>query len=516
MDAAKDVVGAHRTRVSTFNQAFKATLQSALSNVAATPIAPERIVGPGESVFTKASALMASTVTGTINDPTKRAPVRGFISLTDDQVTQLRAQVDTDGMVPADAVSSVTGRTAAAPITYLQALERLPLCQPATPNVNCTEKVLNPTPPPVPTPPSPGSGDTSITSADIPRFLGRVVEPLTAPEEALVVGLMPVATRDSVQDSVQSFAFNPSPADAPAFHDFSNLQIAFEYVWQEAIDQGALQLAQSAYETIVGLGGDPDHPDYTNMHPLQALSLEGNLVLNAHATPTVVVRDHRGEGPGTRIASPGNGEGGVTVTGAGWDAECTYASAANVRDHRAGAVNPLAIADPVERLPALLEALNKKLLENYNFTIYAANSKERSVNFGILNTFRQYWTPLSYQAGPLVKTIPLAPKQTQKLVITRKTVKKRMEKELENNLRVLKEEIQPDQSRRAADRQQGVQQHQPLGEQRSQDELRGRQRHGDDRLQAGHGEELRRRQEVVSRSRVQVGAGVQGGEDDGN
>jgi hypothetical protein len=32
-------------------------------------------------------------------------------------------------------------------------------------------------------------------------------------------------------------------------------------------------------------------------------------------------------------------------------------------------------------------------LSGYNFTVYAANDKERSVNFGILNTYRQIWTP---------------------------------------------------------------------------------------------------------------------------
>ncbi len=441
VDAAKDVVAAHRTRVSTFHQNFKASLQTALSNVAAAPLAPERFVAPGESVFTKSSAAIASTIKGTINDPARRAPVRGFISLTADQVTQLRTQAGPDGTVPAAAIASLAGANQAAPTTYVQALGRLPLCRPATPNVDCTDAILNPAPPPPNPSPTPGSGDTAITSGDVPRFLGRVMEPLTAPEEQLVVGLMPVATRDSVQNSVQSFVFNPSPADVPAFYDFNNLQIAFDYVWQEAIDQGVLGLAQNAYETIVGLGGDPDHPDYKSLHPLQALTQEGRLVLNAHATPTVVVRDHRGESPGTRIGPSGQGEGGVTVRGmSGSEHDCQYASASNVRDHRAGAVDAMSIADPVERLPALLQALNKKLLESYNFTLYAANAKERSVNFGILNTFRQMWTPLSYQAGPLIKTIPLAPKQTQKVVITRKTVKKRSRKELENNLRVLKQE----------------------------------------------------------------------------
>ena len=222
---------------------------------------------------------------------------------------------------------------------------------------------------------------------------------------------------------------------SPTFHDFNNLQIAFEYVWQEAIDQGALELAQSAYETIVELGGVPDHPDYKGLHPVRALTAEGNLVLKAHAAPNIVCSRPSRRTSRDAMAPPVAAADGVPAD------DCPFASVgAIIRDHRSAGFNPTAIANPVERLPALLQALNKKLLENYNFTIYAANSKERSVNFGILNTFRQIWTPLSYQAGPLVKTIPLAPKQSQKLVITRKVVKKRSQKELENNLRVLKEE----------------------------------------------------------------------------
>ncbi len=41
----------------------------------------------------------------------------------------------------------------------------------------------------------------------------------------------------------------------------------------------------------------------------------------------------------------------------------------------------------------------------------------------------------------MVKSIPLAPKQSQKIVITRKISKRRATKEVENNLRVLREEI---------------------------------------------------------------------------
>ena len=441
VSAAKSLVETHRTRVATFNQNFKSTFQNALSKLPTSPIDADRIVGPSESVFTKSSAATVKTLQETVNsdDPSVRAPAHGVISLTADQVADLKAQVGADGTIPAAAVAAAVGPTA--PTTFVQAIGRLPLCQPATPDVDCTDSILNPPSSSPGTPAlTPGSTVVSITNDDVPRYLARLMEPLTAPEEELVVGLMPVATRDSVQESIQSFLFDPSPADVPAFHDFNNLQIAFDYVWQEAIDQGALDLAQSAYETILGLGGNPDHPDYKNLHPGIVLAAEAKIVLNAHATPNVIVRDHRGEAPGTRLSPPPAGS---TVVGFGSSSSnCPYASMGNgnVRDHRTAVVNPMAIDDPVERLPALLQALNKKLLENYNFTIYAANEKERSVNFGILNTYRQFWTPLSYQAGPLVKSIPLAPKQTQKVVITRKTTKKRTQKELENNLRVLKQE----------------------------------------------------------------------------
>ena len=437
---AQRLVDAHRTRVASFHTSFKPTLMNALSKLPASPLNPDRFVAAGESVFTKSTATIQQGIQETVNDPAKRAPLRGYISLTADQVTQLRSQVAGDGTVTAAAVASaVGGNSQTTPTTYVQAIDRLPLCQPTTPSVDCTDSILNPPPPGPATPsPTPGSGVTTITNDDVPRYLARLMEPLTAPEEELVVGLMPVATRDTVQNSVQSFAFNPSPADVPSFHDFNNLQIAFEYVWQEAIDQGALDLAQNAYETIVGLGGNPDHSDYVNVHPLRVLTAEGNLVLSAHAAPNIVVRDHRGEAPGTRMAPPPPFLSGST--GASADANCPYATNSNVRDHRTMWGNPSAVDDPTLRLPAVLEALEKALTENYNFTVYAANDKERSVNFGILNTFRQIWTPLSYQAGQLVKTIPLAPKQTQKLVITHKTVKKRSQKELENNLRVLKEE----------------------------------------------------------------------------
>jgi hypothetical protein len=72
--------------------------------------------------------------------------------------------------------------------------------------------------------------------------------------------------------------------------------------------------------------------------------------------------------------------------------------------------------------------------------VYAANRKERSVNFGVVVGYRQKWEPLAYQAGKLVKTVTLAPKETRKY--SKKTVfhRKRADKEVETHVRTRKEE----------------------------------------------------------------------------
>ena len=69
-----------------------------------------------------------------------------------------------------------------------------------------------------------------------------------------------------------------------------------------------------------------------------------------------------------------------------------------------------------------------------------ANRHERSVNFGILITYRQEWDPVTYQAGELVKTITLAPKEIRKF--SKKMVVKRSQarKESDDHVASRKEE----------------------------------------------------------------------------
>ncbi|HEY1338352.1 MAG TPA: hypothetical protein VGF59_12615, partial [Bryobacteraceae bacterium] len=439
--AARTKVDAHRARFAGFQQKVEAALSTSLSSVPATVLQPERLVRKGESPFSKNAATIQKNLREVVNsdDPAKRAPRRSLISLTEAEVAELKAQADADGTIPEAAVQAVAQRNGSgATTTYLQRTDLLPLCRPKTAGTECADAILNP-PPVVPAPPPavPGDGVTPITSGDIPRFVARLIDTMTAPEEDLLTGLTPAATRDLVDRSVQDLSLQPSPADAPSFHDFHQLQIAFQHVWQELIDRGILDLARDAYETIVELGGDPTRPEYEGTDGIETLQTEGQITFRAvRGSPPPVVRDHR-DGD----TDPGTAPGGVVVTSGGngyggWAPGGTTV----VRDHRGEGGGLVVVGDPVVRLPQLLRDLEARLREKYAFTIFAANSKERSVNFAILNTFRQVWTPLSYQAGPLVKSIPLAPKQTQKVTITRKLTKKRTQKEVENNLRVLKEE----------------------------------------------------------------------------
>jgi hypothetical protein len=87
--------------------------------------------------------------------------------------------------------------------------------------------------------------------------------------------------------------------------------------------------------------------------------------------------------------------------------------------------------DSVTRLRSLLQELDNLLKAPYAFTVF----REKAVNFGMVVTYRQTWTPEHYQVGDLVKTIPLAPRETRRYTTKQVTKKSRTAKELEDNLR---------------------------------------------------------------------------------
>ena len=82
----------------------------------------------------------------------------------------------------------------------------------------------------------------------------------------------------------------------------------------------------------------------------------------------------------------------------------------------------------IEDLLKRVEDLKK---EDYEFSAFGAEGGERAVNFGVFNTYRQRWIPEGYQAGELVKTIPLAPKEAKRFKSSRVSKKSYLEKRSE-------------------------------------------------------------------------------------
>lgn len=448
LERAKQQFEARQSRFSTFRDTLRPAILNELSTFSNATPDPDRFVATTESVLPKATAAIRKGIRETFNsdDPARRPPARTLLHLTDDDVAELRANAAPDGTIGADALATVAARHGqTAPTTYIQAHDRRTLCLQPGSHTDCAFELLDPVEPQTPVPPVViGDGVTEIDDTDIPRYLARLMEPLTAPEEKLLTGLMPVATLESVKNTIGSLSFPPSPADVPAYHDFTNLQIAFDSVWQEHLHQGVVDLFGDVYEAVVELGGDPSRPAHANVGAINGILAEGRSTLRVARE----VRDHRNGSP----------EGGTVVTGSGRplpprarsssDGGCSGADQPVIRDHRSGDQDIVirdhrsrSSADPAERLPALLQELERRLQGKHAFTIFAANAKERSINFGVLMTYRQVWTPLAYQAGPLVKSIPLAPGQTQKVVIGRKTIKKRAREEIENNLRETRDEM---------------------------------------------------------------------------
>jgi hypothetical protein len=68
-----------------------------------------------------------------------------------------------------------------------------------------------------------------------------------------------------------------------------------------------------------------------------------------------------------------------------------------------------------QELHQVLGDLEKAMSEPYQFSVFAADRISRSVNFGLVTTYRQEWVPKNYQVGELVKTVPLAPKEVRRL-----------------------------------------------------------------------------------------------------
>jgi bacterioferritin (cytochrome b1) len=410
-----------------------------------------------------------------INSGKDRAPVKTRIALTREQADLVRDKLDSGGKISFKELHSIiNGSDDSKPTQpyYLRTYPTSLICRKLTQEEKQCADVLagrEPQPPrPIVTPPpgdTAGAGVEKIKTSDIPIFLARLVNTMTSPEEGLLTELEPSATKDSVSNNIQDLSFKPSPADVPAIYRFSSIQIAFRDVWQEAIDEGILSIAENAYDQIVLLGGEPNLQN--NPNPISALRAEFSAINHTLRQSNFNGSDFNGtmtkslamaqsglafQQSGSGLSSPTTGAvnmaGGINISGLANGSGTTNSSGPidvfgtdSILDGPFGPTRPVSDPGYSPGPSDLLSELEQRMQEPYAFTTFAANRKERSINFGILVEYELLLTPIAYHAGRLAKTITLAPKEVQRYTKTVKRHRKRVEKEVEKHIQIQKDEM---------------------------------------------------------------------------
>lgn len=262
--------------------------------------------------------------------------------------------------------------------------------------------------------------DPDNLSGQIERLLGTMDSPEGSPSGKR-------AEQDDIDKSISNFALHKGPADVPAYYDFHSLQIAFDYVWQHAMDEGVIELGTKVIEAIGDLGGDGEAAlKSEKRNPLRALKSEMSLALEAQGqtSPTIMARkNERFDFDPTKLPEYEP-----------IDTDTIVVDPVQPGDPRADIDESVSTEPP--RPYDLLSELENRLRAPYAFTIFAPGT----VNFGILLNYRQCWEPGEYQAGSLLRTITLTPRESRKYNIKTTIKKRRAIKEAENNQSSLRQE----------------------------------------------------------------------------
>ena len=269
------------------------------------------------------------------------------------------------------------------------------------------------------------------------------------------------ASVEDLMARVTGFRLPPGPADVTAVHDFHELQIAFEHVWTEAFDRDVAGTVRDLYASVAELheefGVERELPeelaemrevesflrtvaqDASGIEDTPPADVERWLPDAAAAWHTFspgqqmellrIARDIE-RGQGWMVAAP-EGVSEAERARLIHEARRRHDESLDALERQARAImhQPRGAAGRALRL---LGEVRERMKAPYAFHYFAPGS----VNFGILVTYRQLWTPLGYQVGDLVATMPLAPGESRK-VTARTTVKRsRAQKELERSLAV--------------------------------------------------------------------------------
>jgi hypothetical protein len=480
-DGLRNISAMRIDRQRTLVQGADKNVQNLLATLSAVPVGVRNslnYVGQDQSV----EAATQKVIETGIETVVKRSRMTGTISLAESEIDNF---VDKNGMLKTEIAANEiepllfdtpNGQTRRIALTRQDPIALL--CRERTPPDDQCREISEQDEPPGDAREDSGSNaspngmpsdssDEPTSEPNVPAYIGKLMRDITSPESSVAYGKGVRASLGDVQHQVDGFNLRSGPADVPAYYDFYNLQIAFEHVWHEAFDAGLLSASKDAYRRIVELGGKA--PDGSN--GIGGLLEEGQRAVDAGVEdpPENVVRLFDITWEQWNILTSEQQQGLVY-----WAIEIIFLVTTIHEKASAPPSSDQAWNEAMKRridadrmllrqyqdwgkqivryaetrlesgdfhgLHKLLDELQDRLKEPYAFTIYAANRSERSVNFGILVNYRQKWTPLSYQAGKLIKTIPLAPKEVRKFTKKQIVKKSRSEKEIENNLRSRKEE----------------------------------------------------------------------------
>ena len=300
------------------------------------------------------------------------------------------------------------------------------------------------------TPPPNGNSSTNgITNDDIPRFIAKLVENMPSPDRVLQPELSkrrPDAA--AVEESVKAFSLPKGPAEGPARRDVDSLQIAFDHVWKQLFDEDIPNLAYTAntiaksrfgVDAIASRGqnfGRSIIDTFFTVLPVDVPPVIAKLfdiTKEEYNEMSAAIRQELLDTANAIIAAgTAGGTGNEDFTGA------AGLTVQQLRRQQSLIEQGERLIDSVRHdnyytLHRTLRDLHERLSGTYEFTVFAADKDFHSVKFGLLITHRLELAPIGYQAGDLVKTIPLAPGEERTYSVKVNRTEKRTLREAKKN-----------------------------------------------------------------------------------
>jgi hypothetical protein len=296
--------------------------------------------------------------------------------------------------------------------------------------------------------PPPGQ-DTEASVQDVKKHLKNLLDEIKEAGDRAKSG-EESGSLAGINGFVHGLDIQGGAADQTAVFDFERLNFAFEHVWEDIFDPWwSTVVAGSIIDVDRVIKANTNAPNPPPNRPrrdlLEELQFQTNNIraatraeLSGDDSQVVTysllggLKSIGGAVGGVVGGVAGVAGGIIDIVGGGGgggsgsrDYRDRGDGRGRVRDHR-GKGRGRQGRERGKRMKILeeyLSALDDAISSDYPFTVFGADDSGRAINYGQLVRYRQRWEPKSYQAGELVKTLPLAPKQ--KIAFSTKRVTKK-------------------------------------------------------------------------------------------